>query len=93
MGFWKFPHCRLTKAQVRLYKAQAGKNIHCSYTQYMDVTDVRQSFDLYQQTHYVETTSNIYISTGESLNEPLHLRCGSYLHDQIDFSHTHIRAI
>ena len=29
----------------------------------------------------------------ESLNEPLHLRCGSYLHEQIDFSHTHIRAI
>ena len=29
----------------------------------------------------------------KSLNEPLHLRCGSYLHEQIDFSHTHIRAI
>ena len=29
----------------------------------------------------------------ESLNEPLHLRCGSYLHDQIDLSHTYIRAI
>ena len=29
----------------------------------------------------------------ESLNEPLHLRCGSYLHEQIDLSHTHIRAI
>ena len=29
----------------------------------------------------------------ESLNEPLHLRCGSYIHEQIDLSHTHIRAI
>ena len=29
----------------------------------------------------------------ESLNEPLHLRCGSYLHEQIELSHTHIRAI
>ena len=29
----------------------------------------------------------------ESLNEPVHLRCGSYLHEQIDLSHTHIRAI
>ena len=29
----------------------------------------------------------------ESLNEPLHLRCGSYLHEQSDFSHTLIRAI
>ena len=29
----------------------------------------------------------------ESLNEPLHLRCGSYLHEQIDLSHTHIQAI
>ena len=29
----------------------------------------------------------------ESLNEPLHLRCGSYLHEQVDLSHTHIRAI
>ena len=29
----------------------------------------------------------------ESLNEPLHLRCGLYLHEQIDFSHTHICAI
>ena len=29
----------------------------------------------------------------ESLNEPLRLRCGSYLHEQIDLSHTHIRAI
>ena len=29
----------------------------------------------------------------ESLNEPLHLRCRSYLHEQIDLSHTHIRAI
>ena len=29
----------------------------------------------------------------ESLNEPLHLRCGSYLHEQIALSHTHIRAI
>ena len=29
----------------------------------------------------------------ESLNEPLHLRCGSYFHEQIDLSHTHIRAI
>ena len=26
----------------------------------------------------------------ESLNEPLHLRCGSYLHEQIDLSPTHI---
>ena len=24
----------------------------------------------------------------ESLNEPLHLRCGSYLHEQNDLSHT-----
>ena len=29
----------------------------------------------------------------ESLNEPLHLRCGSYLYEQIALSHTHIRAI
>ena len=29
----------------------------------------------------------------ESLNEPSHLRCGSYLHEQIDLSHTHIHAI
>ena len=29
----------------------------------------------------------------ESLNEPLHLKCCSYLHEQIDLSHTHIRAI
>ena len=29
----------------------------------------------------------------ESLNELLHLRCGSYLHEKIDLSHTHIRAI
>ena len=29
----------------------------------------------------------------ESLNEPLHLRCGSYLHELIDLSHTNIRAI
>ena len=29
----------------------------------------------------------------ESLYEPLHLRCGSYFHEQIDLSHTHIRAI
>ena len=29
----------------------------------------------------------------ESLNEPLHLRCGSYLHEQIDLSHTNLRAI
>ena len=29
----------------------------------------------------------------QSLNEPLHLRCGSYLHEQIDLSHTHIRVI
>ena len=29
----------------------------------------------------------------ESLNEPLHLRCGSYLHEQIDLSHTLIHAI
>ena len=29
----------------------------------------------------------------DSLNEPLHLRCGPYLHEQIDLSHTHIRAI
>ena len=29
----------------------------------------------------------------ESLNEPVHLRCGSYLHEQVDLSHTHIRAI
>ena len=29
----------------------------------------------------------------ESLNEPLHLRCGLYLHEQIDLSHTHISAI
>ena len=29
----------------------------------------------------------------ESLNEPLHLRCGSYLHEQMDLSHTHICAI
>ena len=29
----------------------------------------------------------------ESLNEPLHLRCGSYIHEQIDLSHTNIRAI
>ena len=29
----------------------------------------------------------------ESLNEPLHLRCSSYLHVQIDLSHTHIHAI
>ena len=29
----------------------------------------------------------------ESLNEPLHLRRGSYLHEQIGLSHTHIRAI
>ena len=29
----------------------------------------------------------------ESLNEPLHLRCGSYLHEHIDLSHTHIRTI
>ena len=29
----------------------------------------------------------------ESLNEPLHLRCGSYLHEQIDLSHTNIHAI
>ena len=28
-----------------------------------------------------------------SLNEPLHLRCRSYLHEQIDLSHTHIRTI
>ena len=28
----------------------------------------------------------------EPLNEPLHLRCGSYLHEQIDLSHTHIRG-
>ena len=26
----------------------------------------------------------------ESLNEPLHLRCGSYLHEQIDLSHTYV---
>ena len=29
----------------------------------------------------------------ESLNEPLHFRYGSYFHEQIDLSHTHIRAI
>ena len=29
----------------------------------------------------------------ESLNEPLHLRCGSYLHEQIVLSRIHIRAI
>ena len=29
----------------------------------------------------------------ESLKEPLHLRRGSYLHEQIRLSHTHIRAI
>ena len=29
----------------------------------------------------------------ESLNEPLHLRCGSYLHEQIDLSHFYIGAI
>ena len=29
----------------------------------------------------------------ESLNEPLHLRCGSYHHEQIGLSHTHIRAV
>ena len=29
----------------------------------------------------------------ESLNEPLHLRFGSYLHKQIDLSHTHIHVI
>ena len=29
----------------------------------------------------------------ESLNEPLHLRCNLYLHEQIDLSHTHICAI
>ena len=39
---------------------------------------------------YVEDTIqfDIYIST-----EPLHLRCGSYLHEQIDLRHTHIGAI
>ena len=35
---------------------------------------------------------NIYISTA-SLNEPLNLRCGSYLHKHIDLSHTHICVI
>ena len=29
----------------------------------------------------------------ESLNEPLHFRCGSYLREQIDLSHNHIHAI
>ena len=29
----------------------------------------------------------------DHLNAPKHLRCGSYLHEQIDLSHTHIRAI
>ena len=29
----------------------------------------------------------------ESLNEPLHLKRGLYLHEQIDLSHTHICAI
>ena len=29
----------------------------------------------------------------ESLNEPLHLRCGSYLHEQMDLSHTHKHVI
>ena len=29
----------------------------------------------------------------KSLNEPLHLRCRSYLHEQIDLSHTYIHAI
>ena len=41
-------------------------------------------------------TGNIYLYLHfhcESLNEPLHLRCGSYLHEQIDLSHTHLRAI
>ena len=27
-----------------------------------------------------------------NINEPLHLRCGSYLHEQVDLSHAHIRA-
>ena len=29
----------------------------------------------------------------ESINDPLHLRCGSYLHEQIDLSHDPICAI
>ena len=29
----------------------------------------------------------------ESLNEPLHLRCSSLLHERIDLSHSHLRTI
>ena len=32
-------------------------------------------------------------SANVNINEPLHLRCRSYLHEQIDLSHTHIGAI
>ena len=47
----------------------------------------------YLRRHYV-MLRNIYLHFHwESLNEPLHLKCGLYLHEQIDLSHTHIRAI
>ena len=41
---------------------------------------------------FIDSIGTIFFHC-ESLNEPLHLRCGSYLHEQIDLSHTHIRTI
>ena len=46
------------------------------------------------ESSYYFTSIGLYLHFHcESLNEPLYLRYGSYLHEQIDLSHTHTRAI
>ena len=62
-------------------------------------TNLSMDFDLKLQQSDMEAAhrdafTNVYLHFHcESLNEPLHLRRGSYLHEQIGLSHTHIRAI
>ena len=68
--------------------------VHCFYL-FSYIIYVRTRFflhDLYMSNDEVSITQDFHFHC-ESLNVPLHLRCGSYLHEQIDFSHTHIRAI
>ena len=62
---------------MRLFSGLFISSVTCYNTQLQWLTDISE----YLHFHC------------ESLNEPLHVRCGSYLHEQVDLSHTHIRTI
>ena len=59
---------------------------------YTYISSIESSVFIDEQTNQIKNF-NVKENDCISMNEFLHLRCPSYLHEQIDLSHAHIRAI